>query len=178
MERKTRQPSLVLVLAAFLFLFLIPAICILISGLIDGLFQWTSIYLEPFALRTLIFIPLLLIGSCPAIASNIYLYRTGKGYPWGDARVSDETRTLVTKGPYRYTRNPMILGYALILSSLGILIDSITMSLVIPSLFLMLLSAWIKLREEPALRRRFRKTYLDYKRNVPFLIPRPQKKTD
>lgn len=151
MERKSRRFSLFFLPAAFLFLFLIPALSLLFSVIVDGSFHWTCIDLKPFLLRILLSAPLLLIGSYLAISSNVYLFRTGGGYPWGDTRASDETKTLVTKGPYRYTRNPMVLGYALILSSMGILICSITMSLIIPSLFLMLLSVWIKLREEPAL---------------------------
>ena len=174
MRRRKFRSLLAFLPAAFLFLFLIPILSISVSVSLDGCFQWTEVNLKPFLLRIPVAAPLLFTGSYLALSSILYLYRIGEGYPWGDARKSDETKTLVTEGPYRYTRNPMVLGYTLILSSLGILIGSVTMTLIIPSIILTIVSIWIKLKEEPALERRFGEAYLDYKRRVPFLIPKPK----
>jgi len=174
MRRRKFRSLLAFLPAAFLFLFLIPILSISLSVSLDGCFQWTEVNLKPFLLRIPVAAPLLFTGSYLALSSVVYLYRIGEGYPWGDARKSDETKTLVTEGPYRYTRNPMVLGYTLILSSLGILIGSVTMTLIIPSIILTIVSIWIKLKEEPALERRFGEAYLDYKRRVPFLIPKPK----
>ncbi len=65
----------------------------------------------------------------------------------------------------------MILGYALILSSVGLFLDSVTGTFVVPVIALLLLSGWIKLVEESGLERRFGEEYKTYKQMVPFLIP-------
>jgi protein-S-isoprenylcysteine O-methyltransferase Ste14 len=95
------------------------------------------------------------------------LARLGEGTlaPW------DPTTKLVVAGPYRYVRNPMITGVALVLlgeaaafGSLGILAWA--------GLFGAINAVWFPLVEEPALERRFGDAYRDYMANVPRWIPR------
>ena len=115
---------------------------------------------------------LLLVGGLTLAAiSGLLLLRGGRGVPYGDVVKSMQTTQLVKTGPYRFTRNPMILGYALILSSVGLYLGSVAGTLVVPVIALLLLSGWIKLVEEGGLERRFGEEYRRYRQTVPFLFP-------
>ena len=81
------------------------------------------------------------------------------------------THKLVTWGLFAYTRNPMVLGVIFWISGLGIILNSlrfILIGLVLPFLYLI----YIKTIEEKELEARFGKEYVEYKKRVPFLIPR------
>jgi protein-S-isoprenylcysteine O-methyltransferase Ste14 len=81
------------------------------------------------------------------------------------------TQELLTRGPFRYCRNPMTLGT--ILAYLGIAVIAGTVAgigLVI--CFTALLLLYLKRMEEKELAERFGDAYLQYKRDVPFIIPR------
>jgi protein-S-isoprenylcysteine O-methyltransferase Ste14 len=112
---------------------------------------------------------LVLLGFGLALVSRtVTLFATvgeGTPAPW------DPPRKLVVRGPYRYMRNPMATGGALILLSEAIFLGSIPLAgwiLVV----LVANATYIRLFEEPALARRFGDEYLVYKRNVPRWIPR------
>ena len=165
-----------LVFAAFIFMILIPTLLVLVGTFLDHVFGLTSFMAEQFALRAAVSIILFAVGGSLAVLSNTYLIKRGKGYAWGDASPSAQTKVLVTAGPYKYTRNPMILGYTMLLSSVGILVGSLFAGVITPLGLLVLISAWIKIVEEPKLEARFGKAYIEYKRKIPFLIPRLQKK--
>jgi len=157
---------------AFLFVILIPALLVLTGVFLDEALRLEGFMVQSLILRVVVSVPLLIVGGYLSVSSNIYLWRVGKGFAWGDAVTSDETRVLVTKGPYSYTRNPMVLGYTMFISSVGILVGSLSAALIIPLVMLVLESVWIKFVEEPRLEKRFGEVYLNYKRRVPFLIPK------
>jgi protein-S-isoprenylcysteine O-methyltransferase Ste14 len=85
--------------------------------------------------------------------------------PW------DPTVRLVVRGPYRYVRNPMIWGVALVLLGEAALFGSLWV-LAWCGVFLALNAIWFPLVEEPALRRRFGGEYAEYESNVRRWIPR------
>lgn len=115
---------------------------------------------------------LLLVGGLAIAAfSGWNLFRSGRGVPYGDVVKSLQTKFLVRTGPYRFSRNPMVLGYVLILSSVGLYMGSIAGTLVVPVIALLLLSTWIRLVEERGMEQRFGEEYRSYQRTVPFLIP-------
>jgi len=83
------------------------------------------------------------------------------------------TQHLVVGGLYRYVRNPMylavtaaIIGQALLLGQLGLLPYAAIMFL--------LMVAFARFYEEPALLEQFGDQYLEYRRNVPGWLPRPR----
>ena len=82
------------------------------------------------------------------------------------------TKQIVEKDIYKRTRNPMSLGYYLFLLSVGFMSGSTLLTLyvllgVIPAhLF------FLKFFEELELELRFGESYLEYKKSVPFLIPK------
>jgi protein-S-isoprenylcysteine O-methyltransferase Ste14 len=72
---------------------------------------------------------------------------------------------IVSHGLYRFTRNPMYLGFALCTFGLGILVDSVWMLLAVP-IGLILIDRIVITREERYLERKFGEEYLSYKRRV------------
>jgi protein-S-isoprenylcysteine O-methyltransferase Ste14 len=90
----------------------------------------------------------------------------------GGANAFRLTKQIVEVDIYKYTRNPMSLGYYLLLLSVGFISGSTLLTLgvllgLVPShLFL------LKYFEELELELRFGESYKEYKQNVPFLIPR------
>jgi protein-S-isoprenylcysteine O-methyltransferase Ste14 len=81
------------------------------------------------------------------------------------------TQELIISGPFRYCRNPMTLGT--ILAYLGLSIAAATVVGVALALILgALLITYLKKVEEKELTERFGQQYLDYKQNVPFIVPR------
>lgn len=117
---------------------------------------------------------LLILGILLAIpglyfmaASNVSLRRLGSG-----ANAFRLTQRIVEMDVYRYTRNPMSLGYYLIAISIGLISGSSLMTLyslfgIIPAhLF------FLKFFEELELALRFGDSYQQYRQKVPFLFPR------
>src|SRR5687767_5144180 len=91
----------------------------------------------------------------------------GKGAlaPW------DPPRELVVRGPYRYVRNPMIFGVILVLIGEALVLLS-TSHMWWALIFFGINAGYIPLLEEPQLESRFGDSYVEYRRNVPRLIPR------
>jgi len=92
---------------------------------------------------------------------------TGKGTlaPWSPPG------KLVIKGPYRYVRNPMILGVLLVLlgEALGLWSESI---LIWAGEFVLINTISFIIYEEPNLEKRFGDDYRQYKKDVPRWLPR------
>ncbi len=127
----------------------------------------------PFPWNFIIGPVVLVSGVVTAWASIYQLYRAGGGLPWGDVNDTVQSTELVTTGLYRYTRNPMILGFLILLSGVGWLVQSITAIVIIPLVVLILLWVWLKRREEPQLEQRFGDAYRIYRETTPRIIPRP-----
>ena len=115
----------------------------------------------------------LLTGYIFSLGSIVQLYQAGLGLPWGDIDDAAQSTRLVTTGLYRHTRNPMIFGTLCILAGFGCVVRSVTGMILFPSAFAIMLYAWVSRREGPALEERFGQEYVDYKKNTPFLFPRP-----
>jgi protein-S-isoprenylcysteine O-methyltransferase Ste14 len=85
------------------------------------------------------------------------------------------TQELIISGPFRYCRNPMTLGA--ILAYLGLSIGAATaVGVALVLLFGSLLIIYLRTVEEKELAERFGESYLEYKKSVPFIVPRIPKK--
>lgn len=73
--------------------------------------------------------------------------------------------TLVTSGPFKFTRNPMYLGITLILIALVFLLGSLPM-LVAPVLFLLIMNLYYLPFEETKMEKLFGEPYNDYRQRV------------
>lgn len=74
-------------------------------------------------------------------------------------------QAFVADGIYRWTRNPMYLGMALLYIGIAIAADSGTAVLLLP-VVIAVIQTQVIAREERCLQQRFGATYLDYKRRV------------
>ncbi len=75
------------------------------------------------------------------------------------------TTRIVSQGLYRFTRNPMYLGFALWTLGLALLVNSAWMLLAVP-IGLVLIDRLVIVREEAYLERKFGEEYLRYKNRV------------
>ncbi|MBT8286746.1 MAG: isoprenylcysteine carboxylmethyltransferase family protein [Flavobacteriaceae bacterium] len=109
-----------------------------------------------------------LITGVGLLLSTVFLFRSnGKGTlaPWSPPR------RLVIKGPYRYVRNPMIIGVISILIGEAFYFNSIVL-LIWAMLFFVINTINFEFFEERKLERRFGESYLNYKEAVPRWFPR------
>ena len=109
-----------------------------------------------------------IIGGLVLFSWCVSLFaRVGKGTlaPW------DPTSNLVAKGPYRFIRNPMIYGVALMLLGQALLWGSWVVG-IWACVFVLISHIYFMLSEEPGLEKRFGEVYRVYKTNVPRWVPR------
>ena len=81
------------------------------------------------------------------------------------------TASLVVGGLYRYVRNPMYLAVAAIIVGQALLLGRLVL-LAYGAAFVLAVTAFVHLYEEPTLRRRFGEEYERYTRAVPRWLPR------
>lgn len=101
------------------------------------------------------------------LAYCIYILSTaGKGTlaPWSP------TKKLALKGPYMYTRNPMISGVLIIILGEAIACASFPV-LAWAAAFFITNNIYFALFEEPGLEKRFGRNYRNYKKQVPRWLP-------
>jgi protein-S-isoprenylcysteine O-methyltransferase Ste14 len=84
---------------------------------------------------------------------------------------------VVTTGPYRYVRNPMLTGVFLFLFGLGIAFGSFSLVFFFTPLFILVNLCELKQIEEPELVRRLGSDYVEYRRRTPMFIPRPGRRS-
>jgi len=78
---------------------------------------------------------------------------------------------LLTTGPYRFARNPMVTGIFMQLFGLGIACGSISLAFIFTPL-LIAINVWeLKNVEEPELVRRLGQDYVEYRKRVPMFFP-------
>lgn len=144
-----------------------PLIAIFYPGLthFDALLGLTSLPFKPF------FLALGIILAIPGLyflgVTNKLLRALGSG-----TNAFILTKRIVSDDIYKRTRNPMSLGFYLFALALAFASSS-TFVLLAVSLGLIPAHAFfLKYFEELELELRFGESYLEYKRTVPFLIPR------
>ena len=81
------------------------------------------------------------------------------------------TKEFLPSGPYRYCRNPMMLGFFLYLTGWTALFNRVGPWIAAIVLIIFLIFE-IKLIEEKELEQRFGNVYREYKKKTPFFIPR------
>lgn len=114
---------------------------------------------------------LVAVGLCLGWWSILMQLTRGRGTPLPLM----PTQELLTKGPFRYCRNPMTLGT--VLAYLGIaIIAGTSAGIGLVTGFAALLLLYLKRIEEGELTERFGEAYRTYKREVPFIIPKRPKR--
>jgi protein-S-isoprenylcysteine O-methyltransferase Ste14 len=109
----------------------------------------------------------MLVGAVIVLACLASFVLRGRGTP----APFDPPVAFVPSGPYRYVRNPMYIGAALVLAGYGLWERSAAVAL-FSLAFLAIFHVFVVLVEEPGLERRFGESYLAYKRMVCRWLPR------
>ena len=112
-------------------------------------------------------IPMMILGGIVALTCVASFAVVGKGTP----APFDPPREFVAVGPYQWVRNPMYIGGLAVFLGFGLSLASL--SVVLTTLPVAgLVHAFVALFEEPQLERRFRESYIRYKRSVNRWSPR------
>jgi protein-S-isoprenylcysteine O-methyltransferase Ste14 len=106
-------------------------------------------------------------GLALMVASNRLLIKKGSG-----AAAFLLTKRLVSGGLYERTRNPMSLGFYATCAGIGMIAGSVTVTLGVLLIIVPIHMINLNYFEERELELRYGQSYVDYRRRVPFLIPR------
>jgi protein-S-isoprenylcysteine O-methyltransferase Ste14 len=175
LTRKTVQHILGYLIGGSLFLVLVPLGLYRLSRSFDHLI---GMQLIPIAgLRVTASVILSLFGLLFALWSIVVQNRIGKGGPLevADMEVSPKTQNLVVTGPYKYTRNPMLLGACVYYCAVAIYLNSMIALAIVTLFMIFMLIFVVKLTEEPRLRKDFGSDYEKYRQRVSMFIPWMQK---
>jgi protein-S-isoprenylcysteine O-methyltransferase Ste14 len=107
------------------------------------------------------------VGMGLAVWCILAFARLGQGTP----APFDPPRRLVSRGPYRFVRNPMYLGAAAALAGAALFYGSTALA-AYAAAFLLVMHAFVVLYEEPTLRATFGEDYDRYCRGVRRWLPR------
>ena len=111
---------------------------------------------------------LILILGIILFTKTVFLFfKFGNGTiaPW------NPPKKFIVRGPYRYVRNPMLIGVNLILISEYLILNSLII-FIWSSIFIVINLIYHKFNEEKKLELRFGNSYTEYKKNVSAWIPR------
>ena len=149
------------------FLIGFPAIFLIMANIIDKKF---SILKFKFPYSFIPAIPFMIAGASVVIWALTVLIMKGEG----DRKPLRPTKKLVTTGPYRYCRHPMILGLIIYYTGISIWAGSLT-ALAMFALLMFFNIIYVKNIEEEGLEARFKEEYTRYRDKTPFLIPKLKK---
>jgi protein-S-isoprenylcysteine O-methyltransferase Ste14 len=107
------------------------------------------------------------LGALLCLACIATFIVRGRGTPFP----LDPPVVFVPTGPYRYVRNPMYIGGALVLAGYGLFQRSASVLLLSVG-FLLLMHLFVLFLEEPGLEQRFGGSYVAYKEAVNRWLPR------
>ena len=156
--RSLLTPVGVLVFGAFTTLFVVVAV------LVDGLLRLPKPLPDDAALP--VGVPLIVVGALITGWSAFHFFKV-KGTPVP----FNPPPQVVTTGPYRYARNPMLTGVFLVLFGIGFSINSLSTVLVFTPLYIVFKIWELKRIEEPELAQRLGEEYVEYRERTPMFIP-------
>jgi protein-S-isoprenylcysteine O-methyltransferase Ste14 len=154
---------------------LLTPVGILFFATFTTLFVWLAVVVDrslglpglvPEQARLPVAMPLIVVGVAVTAWSVFHFLRVrGTPVPF------NPPPKLVTSGPYRFVRNPMLTGVFLLLFGIGFGINSAALVVVFTPLYV-LVNVWeLKKIEEPELLKRLGDEYVEYRRQTPMFIP-------
>jgi protein-S-isoprenylcysteine O-methyltransferase Ste14 len=154
---------------------LLTPIGITIFGVFTALFVLAALWVDrllslpgilPEGARLPVSIAVMAIGAAVTAWSAFHFLRV-KGTPVP----FNPPPEVVTTGPYRYVRNPMLTGVFTFLFGLGCFWNSLSLVIFFTPIFI-LINVWeLKEIEEPELVKRFGDEYVEYRRRTPMFFP-------
>ncbi|MBP5538558.1 MAG: isoprenylcysteine carboxylmethyltransferase family protein [Bacteroidales bacterium] len=137
----------------------IPALMVWMSG---RPFSWMPAL--PWVVPSLL---LMILGLALSIWSIVYMKKVGEGNPFDayNHEVAPRTKHLMTDGPYKFTRNPMLVG--VYIYDIGVLLWLQSgWPIVVFAVEIILLTLQVR-SEEKRLEADFGEEYIEYKKRVP-----------
>ena len=151
---------------ALVFLILVPLLLYLASRFLDEVLG-VPCFLTP-AQRIMISMPLIVMGLVFAGLASLELIKSGGAPVFRVFHIPPSK--LVTTGPYRYTRNPILFGAFLYFLGVSTLSGSYIM-VGLSAVFFTAPLLHAKFVEEPELLRFFGEDYRKYREATPFFLP-------
>jgi len=161
--------KVVLIPAGLIFWFSLGVLLVFVSLWLDRFLPMRLAITVPVNLFSSV--TLLIIGATLCLWT-VYGFLKARGSPVP----LNPPRKLVTTGLYSRVRNPMLLGWFIMLFGVGILLNSISLVVIFTPLFILLNVLYLKTVEEKEMEKKFGQEYLKYKESVPMFIPRFGKK--
>ena len=120
-----------------------------------------------FPLMTVLEYPLNLFGFVPIIVGLLFNLRANNLMQLARTTVKPDGRPtkLITDGVFKYSRNPMYLGIALILAGIAMLLSELSAFLPV-FIFMLIIQVKFIPMEEEKMKKLFGKEYMDYKKKV------------
>jgi protein-S-isoprenylcysteine O-methyltransferase Ste14 len=137
----------------------------LLVALIFGFLIWVMQFQVEIDNTIVLYIVSIILFSIGSIVSILGVWEFRKQKTTVNPMSPQESNSLVMKGIYTFTRNPMYLGFLLWLFSLGVLLRN-PISLIAIVLFVIYMNIFQIIPEENILEEKFGKEYLKYKENV------------
>lgn len=106
-------------------------------------------------------IVLIVGGFCLGLGCGLFFRKLGT-----NPKPGAKATLVVTKGPFRFTRNPMYVSLTIILIGVAILLGTFSPLIVIPVFFLFIHYRFV-LKEEILMEEWLGEAYLEYKRKTP-----------
>lgn len=141
------------ILPPFLFMMFV----VIMGGICWGMGSLHNV-IYPF---TLIGLPFIVAGLLLAIVGKRLFRRLG-----ANIMTFDEPSALITDGVYKYTRNPMYLGFVIAMAGFSLLMGAAVTSFLIAGLFFIITDRWYIVFEEKAMHHKFGLEYEEYCREV------------
>lgn len=134
-----------------------------LANFLDGYLNLLRIFNYP---TNLIGLLLILFGILlDLLAIKAFFKAGGTPFPW------NPPKKLAVTGPFRYTRNPIYLSWAFMISGVAIFTNLLALFIIL-LLFIATVHFGIVLGEESSLRKRYGNKYLNYKKRVRRWIPK------
>jgi protein-S-isoprenylcysteine O-methyltransferase Ste14 len=147
---------------------LFTALFVLAGLLVDKLLGLPDLASEGVSIS--VSVPLMAVGVLVTAWSAIHFLKVeGTPVPF------NPPPKVVSSGPYRYSRNPMVMGVFIFLFGLGFAFNSISLVFLFTPLYV-LANIWeLRHIEEPELVRRLGDEYVEYRNRTPMLVPGPRR---
>ncbi|MCL5772897.1 MAG: isoprenylcysteine carboxylmethyltransferase family protein [Firmicutes bacterium] len=163
---------IIYLLTIILHLFIAPFVIVLCGFYLDRALKLSFPSISP--VNQIIAFFLIIVGffwEGWALYSLVFI---GKGHPqevFGKP-ILPQTVNLIIRGPFRFTRNPMVFGLLNIILAWALLFESLSAIIIVFPVAVVFGFLYIRIFEERELYRRFGREYLEYRKKVPILVPR------
>lgn len=120
-----------------------------------------------FPIMTIVSLPWNLLGIVPLVVGVVINMVADNTFRRANTPIKpfEEPTALVTSEMYQVSRNPMYLGFVLILVGIAILLGSVMPYIVIPVFMILIEKSFIRV-EEQGLEQKFGQQWLEYKQRV------------